>query len=381
MINLILILFLIDGGNVMNKLIFNALTWIASLFKDGNMSSHSVSQEKESNSRVKTGNASSSIKTKSDKDCKIVTARELLENDIIETPMLLGHIFPKMGIAVLSGSSDTGKSSLLRQLSTAIATKQKDFIDLPLTPTHNSVIYVCGEDDEFSLSPRIKMEFIKGSSNEDYGNLRIIIDSPDLVDNIKTEINKKPADCVIVDPWLDFLEGDSNASFDTRSLLKDLRTIAIDNKCLIVINHHNRKSAPDDDTSKNSLLGSQSLEAKARVVLMLNKEANDLNVRYLTICKGNYIPDELKKNRIILRVNESFVFEFVGTVGLSSSKKNKLDERNIENEEAVRTLLGQGLNASQIAKELPKMVNKPLKRSAVYKRVEKLKNPSTSTLL
>jgi RecA-family ATPase len=362
----------------MKRLLLSAFKWIVAHFKSKVVLIPSVKESGKNISRGKTVKTSFSRKTESGDDYRVVTGRELLENDIAEIPMLWGLLFPKCGIAVLSGSSDVGKSSFLRQLSLAIATKLKEFLGLPLTPTLNSVIYVCSEDDEFSLSARIKKEFIKGSSNEDYSNLRIIIDSPDLVDNIKTEIAKKPADCVIIDPWLDFLEGDSNASFNTRSLLKDLRTIAIDNHCLIIINHHNRKSASEEDTSKNSLLGSQSLEAKARIVLMLTKEQDNRNVRYLTISKGNYIPDELKKNKIILRVNENFIFEYEGNEEVNS-KMNKLDERKIENDEAVSALLKQGLNASQIVSQLPKIVKNPLKRSAVYKHIEKAKNPSMST--
>ena len=85
----------------------------------------------------------------------VVTGKDLFENDITEVPMLWGHLLQKYGIAVLSGSSDTGKSTLLRQLAIAIVTKKDTFLDFPLNAEHYRVIYISTEDDIYSLSPRI----------------------------------------------------------------------------------------------------------------------------------------------------------------------------------------------------------------------------------
>ena len=62
----------------------------------------------------------------------IITAKEMLENNITEIPMLLGHLLPKHGIAMLAGESDTGKSTLIRHLSLAIVTGQDTFLGYSL---------------------------------------------------------------------------------------------------------------------------------------------------------------------------------------------------------------------------------------------------------
>jgi RecA-family ATPase len=86
---------------------------------------------------------------------RIVSGKTLLQNEIEEVPMLLGYLLPKSGIAVLSGSSDTGKSSLMRQFAIGIVTGRDKFLGFDLYTEHRRVCYVCSEDDEFSLSPRI----------------------------------------------------------------------------------------------------------------------------------------------------------------------------------------------------------------------------------
>lgn len=312
---------------------------------------------------------------------RIVSAKTLLQNYIKAVPMLWGHLFPKCGIAVLSGSSDVGKSTFLRQFCIALVTGLKEFLGFPINASFRRVLYVSFEDDEFCLSPRIKKEFIEGSLADDYDNFHFILDCSNPMKEIKKELKKNPVDCVIIDPWLDFVEGDNNLAYNTRYPLKQLRRLALDHNCLIIINHHNRKNDNEDTTSKNSLHGSQSLEAKARVVLMLTKRQNNPHERLLTIAKGNYISDDLKKVHLVMNVNEDFVFEIQSKVDGTVAEEGKNETRNIENEEAIRILLGEGYSPSKIIKELPKRIKKPLKRTAVYNHIKKISNSSTSEFL
>ena len=315
---------------------------------------------------------------------RIVSARHLLENDITEIPMLWGHLLQKCGIAVLSGSSDTGKSTLLRQLAIAIVIKEEKFLGIPLNLTHNRVIYISTEDDEYSLSPRIKKEHRNDSPANSYDNLTFILDGEDPFEAAKKEYKRMPADCIIIDTWGDYADGDLNSANNVRTPLKALRSFALANNCLFIISHHNRKSASDTDTSKKNLLGSQSLEAKARVVIMLTIDNDDTSIRKLSVSKGNYIPYELKRKSIVLRANENFVFEYLTEVENHVSKGTEVDKRRTENEEAVKMLLGQGKKPTEIIAELPSMLDDPYKKSAVRDIIKKLSNKdeeSKSTLL
>jgi RecA-family ATPase len=293
--------------------------------------------------------------------------------------MLWGHLLQKTGIAVLSGSSDTGKSTLLRQLSLGIITKQDKFLGLALKPTHYRVIYISTEDDEQSLSPRIKKERKEDSEAVDFENLTFIIDGEDPFEAAKNEFEKKPADCIIIDTWGDYADGDLNSANNVRTPLKAIRSFAIRNNCLFIINHHNRKSASEFDTSKRNLLGSQSLEAKARVVLMLTMDNDDPTLRKLNVSKGNYIPNELKQRSLVLRVNKDFVFEYLTEVENPISNRKETDKRRDENLEAVNLLLQQGKKPTEIIAEIPSLVKNPFKKSALRKLIKDSANKSTST--
>lgn len=308
-------------------------------------------------------------------DYRIVSGRYLLENEIIETPMLWGHLLQKTGIAVLSGSSDTGKSTLLRQLSAAIVTHQESFLGMKLNLKHYRVIYISTEDDEFSLSPRMKKEYKKGSKPEYYDNLTFILDGEDPFEAVKKEFEKNPADCIIIDTWGDYADGDLNAANNVRTPLKVLRSFALIHECLFIINHHNRKSTSETDISKRNLLGSQSLEAKARVVLMLTIDNIDPTLRKLSVSKGNYIPYELKKKSIVLRTSDDFIFEYLKEVENHIQGYAKEDERYHANEEAVKLLLGQGKKPLEIINQIPSMVDNPYRKSTIRKIINKLSTP------
>src|SRR5690554_5938291 len=81
-----------------------------------------------------------------------ISGKELIEMKITEVPSLLSPILPKSGVVALAGGSDTGKSSFLRHLASAIATNQTEFIGFPLNSHYNRCIYVSTEDDDVAVS-------------------------------------------------------------------------------------------------------------------------------------------------------------------------------------------------------------------------------------
>lgn len=244
----------------------------------------------------------------------VVNGRSMLENDIIEIPMLWGHLLQKYGIAVLAGSSDTGKSSLLRQLATAIVSGETQFLNYDLKATHRSVIIVSSEDDEDSMSAIIKREKIEVHSNEAYENLRFIFDVSGIEGKLKAELKRQSADCVIIDALSDFIPGEMNSVNNVRQFYNNYRAITVEFKCLILFLHHTRKSASDITPSKYDLLGSQGLEAKPRSVLMLSIDEKKDDIRYLTLVKGNYTTSGHKRDAIALKTNANFIFEYSGIV-------------------------------------------------------------------
>lgn len=230
----------------------------------------------------------------------VTTAKELFELEVKEIPWLLHGILPKTGLAALAGSSDTGKSSFLRQLALEITSGKEDFLGFKLNTIHRSVVYVSTEDDKEAMSFLINKQRRYGINDANAENLRFIFESDSLLENLERELEHKPADCVIIDAFTDLFAGDLNSSNSVRTFLNKYREIGLKHNCLILFLHHTGKRTSNLAPSKDNLLGSQGFEGKMRTVLELRRDYEYPIRRHLCILKGNYIPDSEKMSSYVL---------------------------------------------------------------------------------
>jgi RecA-family ATPase len=238
----------------------------------------------------------------------VINGKILYESPVPENPMLWGHFLPKIGIAMLVGDSECGKSSLMRQLSGAIAFDESEFLGLGLDTKHKRAMYVCSEDTDEDIKRIMKREHIGGRLSDPYENIHYVFDIDHIEDKIRTLLQSVPVDCVILDSLNDFVKGDTNNAFYARQFLERIRSMAMEFKCLFVLIHHFRKSAPDDNPSKKDVLGSQSFEAKARAVISMDRDRKSKGDRILRILKGNYVSEEQKDKVLQIHSDENFVF-------------------------------------------------------------------------
>ena len=71
-------------------------------------------------------------KLASQENSNTISALSLFKADIQELPKLVNPFFQTAGLASLVGSSDTGKSTFLRQLALSIALKKESFLGFQL---------------------------------------------------------------------------------------------------------------------------------------------------------------------------------------------------------------------------------------------------------
>jgi hypothetical protein len=260
----------------------------------------------------------------------VITGKTLFESPVPDNPMLWGHLLPKVGIALIVGSSDGGKSSLMRQFVDAIVFKEPEFLGQKLDARFNSAIYVSSEDTDEDIKRIMKREHLAGRDSDPYDNISYIFDITGIEDKIRELLNIRPVDCVILDSLNDFLKGDVNSAFYSRILLENIRSLVMQYKCLFVIIAHYRKNAPETNPTKNDVLGSQSFEAKARVVISLERDKGNPNDRILRITKGNYVSEDLKNKILKIFPNDDFVFksagEFLVSIKLPNTSPRKIDD-------------------------------------------------------
>ena len=82
---------------------------------------------------------------------KIRRASDLIKRGVQEIPMLFAPVFPRKGVALFAGSSDAGKSMLLRNMAISVATG-RDFLGWKYKGIRRSCIFVATEDDEDATS-------------------------------------------------------------------------------------------------------------------------------------------------------------------------------------------------------------------------------------
>jgi hypothetical protein len=231
----------------------------------------------------------------------IYTATDLLNMEIKDIPKLWEPFFPSKGLVGLTGSSDCGKSMLLRQLAIAVVLQKDNFLGYPLHTKYGSALYVCTEDDLEGTAANLSSQ-IGNVDRQKVSNLKFVFDTNDLVKRLDGMLTEMPADVVILDTWSDTFIGNPNSWVDIRQNLSQLKTLYQKHGCLIVIIHHTVKNSEKNAPDKNKLNGSQAIEAKLRSLLELRNGTN-ADERLLYVLKSNYIPKEYKAEGLLLEIN------------------------------------------------------------------------------
>jgi archaellum biogenesis ATPase FlaH len=243
----------------------------------------------------------------------LYTALELLEMQVDSIPYLVEGLFPQVGVTALVGSSDVGKSTILRQLALCVVGYESDFIGYPIKAKHRAAIYVSTEDDETAIAYLLRQQVGNHpSASANSIGLRYEFDSLNVVEKVDALLSEQPADLVIIDCFADLYGEDMNQANRVRTYLNRYTEIAKRHKCLILFLHHTGKGKENEPPSKNNAVGSHGFEAKMRLVIELRKDPTDLTKKHFCIVKGNYLPDSAKGASIVLRQDRPFWFEPTG---------------------------------------------------------------------
>jgi len=259
------------------------------------------------------------------------------------------------GISVFAGSSDTGKSTLLRQLGLSIVKGEDKFLGWDINAEHKRVIYVSTEDDKYAISYLLNKSLGENADVDNLENFRYIFDTSRLVGNLDAILSEKPADCVIIDVLTDIYGGDLNQSNKVREFLNHYFILTDKHNCLFIFIHHTGKRTEEFPPNKNNLLGSQGIEGKARQVIELRKDPADSQFRHLCIIKGNYIPDNLKTKSYKMKFNENLTFEMtyerVDFEDLVITQMDRIQNKRMI-QERVKELRDSGKTFEEISKTM-----------------------------
>lgn len=301
------------------------------------------------------------------------TALELYDTETEAIPKLLYPFLQKVGLASLVGTSDSGKSTFLRQLSLAIALQQETFLGFRIEGTTNRVIYVSTEDDANAVSYAIRKQVNRFAyENEDLDksllkNLEFVFETENLLNNLKLKLEKEPVDLIIIDAFTDVFTKELNSNIQVRQFLNDYDKLAKEHKCLILFLHHIGKSTMKYAPSKDSIIGSQAFEAKMRAVLEIRPNKHNSKFKDLWVLKANFLDSKFKEKSNVLVMDEDMIFINTG----EKSDKNQNSKTN--NQQLVNEVLKLSSEGNTVRKieELLKDTEFKISKSAVAEIIKK----------
>lgn len=312
------------------------------------------------------------VKENEAKDISIpnVNGLELLSDSLEEIPKLVEPIFHRVGLAALIGSSDTGKSSLLRELCVSVVTGRK-FLNWEVKPLHKRAYYVSTEDDKMAISYLLKKQ------NKDYKlkpkeleNLVYIFETENLIGRIESELSQKPADLVVIDAFADVFTGQLYETNRVRAFLNDFSQLSQKYGCLVLFLHHTNKRSDNLEPSKHNALGSQGFEAKMRLMIELKSDNQSINKKHFCIVKGNYLSHQYKTHSFEVQFTDNLTFNNLETrthYELLTQKKERRETIESEYEE-IMALKGQGMTHEEIGLELG------VSKSTISKKISRYNN-------
>lgn len=287
----------------------------------------------------------------------ICHASEMIMTTPTESPTLLEPILPRQGVVALVGSSDSGKSSLLRGLAMAVVSGKEEFIGFRLNTRYRRAIYVSTEDDQQSVGALMRRQTGSPTGLEamEYDGLHFIFDTDNLLATLELGLKSYVPDVVIVDAFADLYSGPMNENNRVRGFLQGFSQLAAKYDTLFIFLHHTGKRTEMLTPSKHNAIGSQGFEAKMRLMMELRPDPERHDIRHLCIVKGNYLPSEYKHDSFELRFDQNLNYTATGErVPFAMLKERNLDAEAEEAErlELIKAMREEGKTYQQIADEL-----------------------------
>ena len=298
----------------------------------------------------------------------LVNGYDMLNLSTERMDCLVEPILPRVGLAALVGTSDSGKSTLLRGLAMAVASGREDWLGFGLKPIFRSAIYVSTEDDASAVGVLMQRQLEElGAPKEAFASLDFIFEVDNLIENLDKMLEDKPRDMVVVDAFADLYTGPMNENNRVRSFLNQFSQLAIKHSVLIIFLHHTGKRTESLTPSKHNAIGSQGFEAKMRIMMELRPDPREHDLRHLCIVKGNYLASEYKHDSFVLRFSPGLNFSATGDRIPFALIRDRSDEEGTDEKAALaRAMREEGKSFQQIADELGYK-----SRSAVFDLIKK----------
>jgi len=216
-------------------------------------------------------------------------------------------------LTVLQGDPGEGKSTFIINIA-ALLTKGLPMPGGSRVPEPQSVIYQCAEDN---LADTIKPRLIQAGADCD--RVAYIIEDDERLtledERIERTLQETHAKLFIIDPIQAFMpqDGDMQSAIRVRSVLGRLALMAEKYRCAVVLVGHMNKTISGKSLYRG--LGSIDIAAIARSVLMITRDTDHPQTRYMIPVKSSLAPEG---SAIAFFLDHETGFEWVGECQIDS---------------------------------------------------------------
>lgn len=239
----------------------------------------------------------------------LVTGEELLNSPVTKIPCLWDPYFIQQGLISLTGGSDVGKSSFLRQFVISVVLKEKSFLGSPLNARFGRALYLSTEDNKITAQFTLQNSVDANVKPIHLQQLCYLINPDNPIKAIEEQLIVANTDVVIVDSFGDVFNGNLNDNTNVRTTLNGYQKLSEKYDTLFIFLHHTGKRTENNNPNKNNVIGSQGFEAKMRLVMELRKPDSSKK-RVLHFTKGNHLSEAIKSQAMELYFDDKQKFHF-----------------------------------------------------------------------
>lgn len=186
---------------------------------------------------------------------------EFMEDESFTRPIpVVEGLFHLSEFHIISAPAKAGKSLFVMNLALAIAsgTKFLDYFDV----SQGKVMYLQTEIGNFQLKERLT-NVLGENYNHFADNLMIVserikLDKKDGIEILRNLIIENELKVLILDPFYTLHNSNEDSSTEMAPVLSDIREVALDLNCLIIMVHHQGKAREGDSQTGHKHRGSSS---------------------------------------------------------------------------------------------------------------------------
>lgn len=204
-------------------------------------------------------------------DFQSMTLQEVMSSQISRPEWLVDQLIPGNGIACIAGRPKVGKSFIVLELATSIASGEPLFGQFEVD--QKNVLIISKEDGIPELKERLEKMNVNHHLNISIStDQKIFFDDDSVVSKILSLVRQHNAQVVIIDSFIRVYRGDENTSKGITIVHRVFKQLNDEGISIIFIHHHGKEDAQHARGGGDSLRGSSDIYAMIDTLLTIKKE-------------------------------------------------------------------------------------------------------------